>query len=104
MKRSAFFLNLSRGEVVNEAGLVRALREERLAGAALDVREVEPPGTSPLNDFENVILTPHIAAFTREAQERVVNAVCADLAAVLRGERARNFANLSRPQRLTARG
>jgi D-3-phosphoglycerate dehydrogenase len=104
MKRSAFFLNLSRGEVVNETGLVRALREERLAGAALDVREVEPPGTSPLNDFENVILTPHIAAFTREAQDRVVNAVCADLAAVLRGERARNFANLSRPQRLAARG
>ena len=99
MKPDAFFLNLARGEVVDEAGLARALQEQRLAGAALDVREQEPPGASVLNGFENVILTPHIAAFTREAQERVVNAVCADITSVLRGERARNFANFPRPQR-----
>jgi D-3-phosphoglycerate dehydrogenase len=104
MKRTAFFLNLARGEVVDEAGLARALQEQRIAGAALDVRETEPPGSSPLNKLENVILTPHIAAFTQEAQERVLNAVCADVASVLRGERAKNFAQLSRPRRSMPHG
>lgn len=96
MKNSAFFLNLARGEVVDEAGLVRALGEGRLAGAGLDVREQEPPGASPLTAMENVILTPHIAAFTREGQARVTAAVCRDVAAVLRGEDARNFVNFPR--------
>jgi D-3-phosphoglycerate dehydrogenase / 2-oxoglutarate reductase len=97
MKPGAYFLNLSRGEVVDEAGLVRALQEKRIAGAALDVREQEPPGPGPLAAMDNVILTPHIAAFTREGQERVVNAVCGDVARVLRGEPARNFANFPLP-------
>jgi D-3-phosphoglycerate dehydrogenase / 2-oxoglutarate reductase len=99
MRPTAFFLNLARGEVVNEADLARALREKRLAGAALDVRETEPPGASPLNALENVILTPHIAAFTREAQDRVLRAVCADVAGVLRGGAAKNFANFPQPRR-----
>jgi D-3-phosphoglycerate dehydrogenase len=102
MKPSAYFLNLARGEIVNEAGLARALQEKRLAGAALDVREQEPPTPGPLDALDNVILTPHIAAFTREAQDRVVNAVCADVASVLRGGAARNFANFPRPRRLAA--
>lgn len=102
MKPTAFFLNLARGEIVNEADLARALQEGRLAGAALDVREQEPPSPSPLNAMDNVILTPHIAAFTREAQERVVNAVCSDVIAVLQGKPARNFANFSRPQRVAS--
>src|SRR5262245_32427482 len=46
MKPSAYFLNLARGEVVDESGLIRALEEKRLAGAALDVREQEPPAAS----------------------------------------------------------
>jgi D-3-phosphoglycerate dehydrogenase len=99
MKPDAYFLNLSRGEVVDEAGLVRALEEKRLAGAALDVREQEPPPVSALSKMENVILTPHIAAFTREGQERVVNAVCSDVVRVLNGEPARNYANFPRPGR-----
>jgi len=99
MKPTAFFLNLARGEVVNEADLARALADQKLAGAALDVREKEPPGASPLNALPNVILTPHIAAFTREAQARVVTAVCADVGSVLRGGAAKNFANFARPRR-----
>lgn len=98
MKSSAFFLNLARGEVVDESGLVRALTEGRLAGAGLDVREQEPPAPSPLTAFENVILTPHIAAFTREGQSRVTAAICQDVAAVLGGGDARNFVNFSRPR------
>ena len=98
MKSSAFFLNLARGEVVDEAGLIRALQEKRIAGAALDVREQEPPAASALAGMENVILTPHIAAFTREAQERVVAAVCQDVAAVLAGGAAKNFVNFPKPR------
>ena len=98
MKPTAFFLNLARGEVVDEAGLVRALQEKRIAGAGLDVREQEPPAPSALAGMENVILTPHIAAFTREAQDRVVAAVCQDVAAVLEGRGAKNFVNFSKPK------
>ena len=98
MKSSAFFLNLARGEVVDEAGLARALSEGRIAGAGLDVREQEPPGPSPLTAMDNVILTPHIAAFTKEGQARVTAAVCQDVASVLRGGDARNFVNFSRPR------
>ena len=98
MKPAAFFLNLARGEVVDEAGLVRALQEKKIAGAGLDVREQEPPQPGPLGGLENVILTPQIAAFTREAQERVVAAVCQDVAAVLSGGVAKNFVNFPKPK------
>lgn len=90
MKPDAFFINTSRGEVVDERGLTQALLEHKLAGAALDVREIEPPEQSPLNQMENVILTPHIAAFTVEAQERVVDSVCEDVRLVLSGKPAIN--------------
>lgn len=99
MKPTAYFLNLARGEVVNEADLARALQDKKLAGAALDVREQEPAPAGPLNALDNVILTPHIAAFTREAQTRVVNAVCSDVTAVLRGGAAKNVANFTQPKR-----
>ncbi|MDE3100148.1 MAG: hydroxyacid dehydrogenase [Verrucomicrobiota bacterium] len=104
MKPSAFFLNLARGEVADENGLIRALQEKRIAGAALDVREKEPPAPGPLEEMENVILTPHIAAFTREAQERVVAAVCHDVAAVLEGRAAKNFVNFPKPNPSSPKG
>ncbi len=99
MKPTAFFLNLARGEVVAEQDLIRALEEKRIAGAALDVREQEPPAASGLSAMENVILTPHIAAFTREAQDRVVTSVCRDVGLVLSGGKAGNFVNFSKPRR-----
>jgi len=99
MKPGAMFVNTSRGEVVDEAGLIRALREEKIAGAALDVRGVEPPGPSPLSEMDNVVLTPHIAAFTEEAQHRVVASVARDVTAVLRVEPAVGYANFPSPRR-----
>ncbi len=99
MKPSAFFINTSRGEVVQEATLVTALNEERIAGAALDVRSQEPPDDGPLSGMDNVILTPHIGAFTGEGQERVVSSLCRDVAAVLNGKEPRNYFNLSKPQK-----
>ncbi len=104
MKPSAWFLNLARGEIVKEAGLIQALKERRLAGAALDVRETEPPASDELETMENVILTPHIAAFTVEAQERVVRAVCEDIHRVLSGKPARNYVNFPQPRKVAGGG
>jgi D-3-phosphoglycerate dehydrogenase len=99
MKGGALFINTSRGEVVDEAALTGALKNKRIAGAALDVRTAEPPTAGELEKLPNVILTPHIAAFTDEGQTRVVTSICRDVAAVLRGEPAKNFVNFPRPKR-----
>lgn len=94
MKRGAFFLNTSRGGVVDEPALLAALQSGQLAGAALDVREVEPPKErSAFETMDNVILLPHVGSFTHEAQARTFEAVCADLAHLLRGEPAANVVN-----------
>jgi D-3-phosphoglycerate dehydrogenase len=99
MKPTATFVNVARGEVVDEPGLIRALREGKIAGAALDVRTKEPPDPSPLYAMDNVILTPHIGAFTHEGQQRVVEAVCRDVDAVLAGAEATDYANFARPRK-----
>ena len=106
MKAGAFFINTSRGGVVDEAALLEALRSGHLGGAGLDVREKEPPGEGDeFSELPNVILTPHIASFSHEAQARTVDAVASDLARVLEGEPAIHFINFptpSRPQDLKA--
>ena len=95
MKRGAFFVNTSRGGVVDEAALLAALQSGHLAGAALDVREIEPPKErSAFETMDNVIFLPHIGSFTHEAQARTFEAVCADLARVLRGEPAQFAVNV----------
>lgn len=103
MKPGALFVNTSRGAVVVEADLVAALQSGRLGGAALDVRSTEPPAMSELESLSNVILTPHIAAFTREAQDRVARAVCEDVARVLDGKPAINPVGAALPRKAAAR-
>lgn len=76
MKRTTVLINTSRGEVVDEKALIEALREKRIAGAALDVYAREPLGDSPLLDLPNVVLTPHIGGLTEEAHIRVAEEVC----------------------------
>ena len=71
MKKGVRIINCARGELVDEAALVAALKSGHVAGAALDVFTVEPPKESPYAGFDNVILTPHIAGSTAEAQEAV---------------------------------
>lgn len=88
MKRSAYFINTSRGKVVNEEGLYKALEEACLAGAALDVMEKEPPASDhPLFRFSNVLVTPHIAWFSERSAEDLQRMAAEEVARVLKGEK-----------------
>jgi D-3-phosphoglycerate dehydrogenase len=71
MKKGVRIINCARGELIEDAALAAALKSGQVAGAALDVFAVEPPKDSPYADLDNVILTPHIAGSTAEAQEAV---------------------------------
>jgi D-3-phosphoglycerate dehydrogenase len=71
MKKGVRIINCARGELIVDADLVAALKSGQVAGAALDVFAVEPPKESPYFEMENVILTPHVAGSTAEAQEAV---------------------------------
>ncbi len=73
MKPSAFFVNIGRGKIVDEKAMIAALRDKRIAGAGLDVFEVEPlPTSSPLWKMENVTMTPHNAGLTPHYMDRVI--------------------------------
>jgi len=94
MKSTAWLINIGRGAVVQEAALVEALRTKRIAGAMLDVYEHYrlAPG-HPLFALDNVILTPHLAAVTRESRARAGVAAADEMLRILRGERPRNLVN-----------
>ncbi len=99
MKRGSYFINTSRGGVMDELALLVALQNNHLAGAALDVREIEPPkDRSAFETMDNVILTPHIGAFSHEAQTRTFECVCEDLDRVLTGQPALHFVNIPGPK------
>ncbi|HEX9319631.1 MAG TPA: D-2-hydroxyacid dehydrogenase [Nitrososphaeraceae archaeon] len=85
MKPSAFIINTSRGEVVDEEALASALISGKIAGAALDVFEVEPPTNKKFLELPNVICTPHIAAQTKEAQELASIVIAEKIIQITRG-------------------
>ena len=71
MKPNAMVINCARGGIVDEEALYEALKSKRIAGAALDVFEAEPPKGSKLLELDNIVVTPHLGASTKEAQEKV---------------------------------
>lgn len=79
-------INVARGGIVDEADLFTALRDGQIAGAALDVFSAEPMTTSPLFDLDNVVVTPHLGASTREAQDKAGEAVADMVQLALDGE------------------
>lgn len=83
MKPTGFLINTARGGLVDEDALARALRERRLAGAALDGFEAEPLGDSPLRELDNVVLSPHAGASTHEAVLRTAARAVDELLAAL---------------------
>ncbi|MDG6224708.1 MAG: hydroxyacid dehydrogenase [Candidatus Thermoplasmatota archaeon] len=87
MKKTAYLINCARGGLIDEAALYDALKEGRIAGAALDVFETEPPGESPLMTLDNVSFTPHIGANTVEGQFRAGMIVAEQVLKVLNGEK-----------------
>ncbi|MCE2440668.1 MAG: D-2-hydroxyacid dehydrogenase [Candidatus Latescibacteria bacterium] len=87
MKNSAFLINTARGPIVDEAALVDALRSAEIAGAGLDVFEIEPlPDTSPLWEMENVIITTHSAGASNYRPQRTVDFFCENLRRFMAGE------------------
>jgi D-3-phosphoglycerate dehydrogenase / 2-oxoglutarate reductase len=88
MKKSAFFINLARGEIVDEPALIKALQNGEIKGAALDVYSQEPlPLDNPLFQLDNVVLTPHIASNTEECMTRMALHAAMEVHKVLSGER-----------------
>jgi phosphoglycerate dehydrogenase-like enzyme len=87
MKPSAVLVNVARGRCVDEAALIEALREGRIAGAALDVTTEEPlPAASPLWGMENVLITPHTAGETCRYEDNVLDILLDNLDRLWRGE------------------
>jgi D-3-phosphoglycerate dehydrogenase / 2-oxoglutarate reductase len=86
VKPGVRIINAARGGILDEDALAEAIREGRVAGAALDVFAVEPPSDSPLLQMEQVVVTPHLGASTAEAQDKAGTDVAEAVAAALRGE------------------
>jgi D-3-phosphoglycerate dehydrogenase / 2-oxoglutarate reductase len=94
MKPTAFLINTSRGGIVDEQALAEALKAGRLGGAALDVLSVEPPPPDhPLRQAPNIILTPHLAFYSRESVIELQTKAAEEVARALRGEPPRSPVN-----------
>lgn len=93
MKPSAFIVNTSRGEALDESSLFEALEGRRIAGAALDVLSKEPPRDSRLIALDNVIVTPHTGGHTREAIDTMGVIAATNVVDVLQGREARYTVN-----------
>ncbi|WP_291155469.1 2-hydroxyacid dehydrogenase [Gemmatimonas sp. UBA7669] len=87
MPPHAYLVNTARGDVVHEAALVTALKEQRIAGAGLDVYEFEPSVTAELKDMEQVVLLPHLGSATIETRTNMGMRALANVDAYVRGER-----------------
>jgi len=93
MKPTAFLINTARGAVVDEAALIKALTEKRIAGAGLDVFENEPDVNRALTRLPNVALTPHLGSAVVEVRDAMANAVVDNIVALLEGRQPPNIVN-----------
>jgi glyoxylate reductase len=93
MKPTAFIVNTSRGPVIDEAALVTALKEKRIAGAALDVYEYEPKVSPELVAMPNVVLTPHLGSAVLELREGMAHIVTDNVIAIIEGRKPPNCIN-----------
>ncbi len=96
MKKTAMIINCARGGLIDETALYEALKNGKLAGAALDVYENEPPAGSPLLELENIVFTPHLGASTSEAQVAVSVEIARQAVMFLQTGEAVNALNLPR--------
>ncbi len=104
MKPSAFLINASRGKVVDEQALIKALEAGWIAGAGLDVVEKEPlRPDNPLFQFPNVILTPHTAFHSVESLQEVLRKAAEEVARVLQGQWPRSLVNPDVKDRVSLR-
>ena len=96
MKRSAKIINVARGGIINEHDLAKALNEDIIMGAAIDVFTTEPiEKENPLLNAKNILLSPHLGASTREAKEGVSKAICEQVRDYLFDQKLTNVLNLS---------
>lgn len=93
MKPSAILINAARGGIVNELDLYHALKDKKIAGAGIDVFENEPPTASPLLELDNVVLTPHTAAFTLDVMNKMSMGVVEQLIEYYNGTIPKNAVN-----------
>jgi len=93
MKPSALLINAARGGIINETDLCDALKNNVIAGAGIDVFENEPPVDSPLLELDNVLLTPHTAAFTHDAMNAMNDGVVDRLVEYLKGNKPASVVN-----------
>jgi glyoxylate reductase len=93
MKRSAYLINTARGPIVDEAALVRVLKEKRIAGAGLDVFENEPKVPAALRKMKNVVLAPHLGSAVMDVREAMANVVTDNIMAIIDGRRPPNCIN-----------
>jgi phosphoglycerate dehydrogenase-like enzyme len=100
MKRTAYLVNTARGAIVDEAALIQALTEGRIAGAALDVYVTEPlPVESPLRSTPNLLLSPHQSSYARGTGERLSLAAAQAIVDLMHGKKPQNVLN---PEVLTS--
>jgi glyoxylate reductase len=93
MKPTAYLVNTSRGPIIDEEALVKALREKRIAGAGLDVYENEPELTPGLMECGNVVLLPHLGSASRETRDKMATMAAINTLALLKKEKAPNTVN-----------
>ena len=93
MKKGVFIINTSRGEIINQKALYKAIKDEKIAGAALDVLEKDPPSLTDIMNIDNIIYTPHVAWNSVEAEMELRKSAVQEVKRVLKGEKPLSLVN-----------